>query len=82
MGNVATSKLVIDSDVVIDFLRRKSDTLLTALTRFHTHLTAVTVYELEVTAIKSERQVQHFEKILQWVTVLTLDSAAPSYPAW
>jgi predicted nucleic acid-binding protein len=73
---MATSDLVIDSDVIIDFLRRKSNTLLDAVTYFHGHLTAVTVYEIEVTAVKSERQVQQFGKILQWVTVIPLDSAA------
>ena len=73
---MATSDLVIDSDVIIDFLRRKSNTLLDAVTHFHGHLTAVTVYEIEVTAVKSEGQVQQFGKILQWVTVLPLDSAA------
>ena len=73
---MATSDLVIDSDVIIDFLRRKSNILLDALTHFRGHLTAVTVYEIEITAIKSERQVQQFGKILQWVTVLPLDGAA------
>ncbi len=73
---MATSDLVLDTDIIIDFLRRKSNVLLDALTHYNGHLTAVTVYEIEVTAVKSQRQVQQFGQILQKVTVLPLDSAA------
>jgi len=55
---MATSHLIVDSDVVVDFLRRQSDALLDALVHFNCHLTAVTVYEIEVAAIRSERQAQ------------------------
>jgi tRNA(fMet)-specific endonuclease VapC len=73
---MATSHLVIDSDIVISFLRRKSNALLEAITYFNCHLTAITVYEIEVTAIKSERQVEQFRQVLQWLTVLPLDVIA------
>lgn len=73
---MATSNLIIDSDVIIDFLRRQSTTLLEALTHFSCHLTSVTVYEIEVTAIKSVRQAEQFEQVLPWLTVLPLDSTA------
>ena len=67
---------MLDSDILIDFLRRQSTTLLDALTHFSCHLTAVTVYEIEVTAIKSVRQTEQFEQVLPWLTILPLDSTA------
>ena len=73
---MATSGLIIDTDIIIDFLRRQSNTLVDALTHFHCHLTAVTVYEIEVTAIKSARQTEQFGQVLQWLTVLSLDITA------
>jgi tRNA(fMet)-specific endonuclease VapC len=73
---MATSHLVIDSDIVISFLRRKSNALLEATTRFNCYLTAITVYEIEVTAIKSERQTEQFGQVLRWLPVLPLDVAA------
>jgi tRNA(fMet)-specific endonuclease VapC len=66
---------------MIDFLRRTSNTLLDALTHFNGHLTAITVYEIKVTAIKSQGQGQRFEQILSRVTVLPLDCAAARYAA-
>lgn len=73
---MATSNLVIDSDIVVDFLRRQSNTLLGALSHFSCHLTAITVYEIEVTAIKSARQTEQFGQVLQWLTILPLDVTA------
>ena len=54
------SDLIVDSDVIIDFLRRQSDVLVKALTLFRCHITAITLYEIQVAAIKSERQAQQF----------------------
>ena len=73
---MADSDLVIDSDVVIDFLRRKSNTLLEALTHYRGHITVITIFEIEVSAIRSVRQGQRFDQLLQWVTVLPLDVTA------
>lgn len=73
---MAKSDLIIDSDVIIDFLRRQSDAFLNALTHFHCHITAVTVYEIEVTAVKSQRQTKQFEQILSWLTVAPFDVVA------
>lgn len=71
-----SSELVIDSDIIIDFLRRRSNVLLNALTYFHCYITAVTVYEIEATAMKSDRQMQQFAQVLRWASVLPLDSDA------
>ena len=33
------------------------------------HVTAIIIYELEAVAVKSDRQIQQIEEILQWVMV-------------
>ena len=73
---MAISDLVLDSDVIIDFLRRHSDALLDVLTRYRGHLTAITVYEIEATMVQSDRQMQQFGQMVQLMRVLPLDAAA------
>jgi len=73
---MAESTLVIDTDIIIDFLRRHTDTLFVALSHYQAHLTAITVYELEVSAVRSARQAQQFERLLTWLDILPLDDLA------
>ena len=70
------SDLIIDSDVIIDFLRRRSDVSLDALTRFRCHITAITLYEIQSAAIRSERQAKQFAQALQYTTILPFDAEA------
>lgn len=78
---MATSDLVLDSDVIIDFLRHRSNTLLDTLTRYRGHMTAISVYEIEATVVQSDRQAQQFRQLVQLMPVLSMDAAAASEAA-
>ena len=73
---MATPQLCLDTDTVIDYLRRRSDVLERALSRFDCALTAVTVYELEIGLMRSPRQQSLFDDLLSILTVLPLDRDA------
>lgn len=76
MVTVATAQLCLESDIVIDYLRRYNDVLERALSQFDCALTAVTVYELEIGLARSPRQKALFDDLMSFVTVLPLDREA------
>jgi tRNA(fMet)-specific endonuclease VapC len=53
---MASPQLVVDTDIIVDYLRRRADTLRTAQSRFSCAMTAITLYELKAVGIRSERQ--------------------------
>jgi tRNA(fMet)-specific endonuclease VapC len=73
---VAATQLVIDSDVVIDLLRRSAPTLRVALARLDCSITAVTLYELLATPELSGRQVTALNHRLELMPVLPFDGSA------
>jgi len=70
------SDLILDSDIIVDFLRRRSDLLLDVLVRFDCHITAITLYEIQAVAIRSERQERRFARMLQYINILPFDATA------
>jgi predicted nucleic acid-binding protein len=76
MGDMAAAQLVIDSDILIDYLRRHADTLLVAINHFDCGLTAVSLYEVWATPTLSERQQRVLSQVLSLVDVLPLDALA------
>lgn len=73
---MATPYLCIDSDVVIDYLRRKSDVLERVLGQYDCAFTAVTVYELEIGLAHSPRQAAALADLLTIVSVLPFNREA------
>ncbi len=74
-------ELVIDTDIIIDFLRRQSDVLEKAIGRYACAITAVTAYELQAVAVQSDRQMQALQDFLQVVAVLPFDAEAARHSA-
>ena len=76
MVTMATPQLCLDSDVIVDYLRRRDNVLERALSRFNCAFTAVTVYELEIGLFRSPRQSTLFTDLLGIVAVLPLNYEA------
>lgn len=81
MGDMATSRLVIDSDVVIDQLRKHDFALQTAIEHFDCALTAITLYELNAAPSYTEQQRAALSEILSVVDVLPFDTRAAEQSA-
>jgi tRNA(fMet)-specific endonuclease VapC len=73
---MATAQLGIDTDIVIDYLRRRTGALERAIGLFDCSLTAITVYELEIGLVHAPRQSALFHELLGIVSVLPLDHAS------
>jgi tRNA(fMet)-specific endonuclease VapC len=76
-----TVQLVIDTDIIIDFLRGKSMLLQKAVEQFDCGITAVSLYELQAVAVRSQRQEELFAEFLTTVAVLPFDHASASMAA-
>jgi tRNA(fMet)-specific endonuclease VapC len=73
---MATAQLGIDTDIVIDYLRRRTGVLERAIGSFECSFTAITVYELEIGLAHAPSQYALFQELLGIVSVLPLDHAA------
>ena len=76
-----TVQLVIDTDIIIDFLRGKSMLLQKAVEQFDCGITAVSLYELQAVAVRSQRQEELFADFLTTVAVLPFDHKSASMAA-
>ena len=76
MAAVDNIQLIIDTDIVIDFLRRRSEILQKVIDRFTCGITAVTFYELLAVAVRSPQQEQLLSEFISIVTVLPFDQEA------
>ena len=70
---MADSRLCIDTDVVVDYLRRRNDILERAISQFDCFFTAMTVYELEIGLARAPSQYAGFQELLALISVLPLD---------
>ncbi len=70
---MATPQLVIDTDIIIDYLRRRTDVLRTARLRFSCAMTAITLYELKSVSVRSERQERTITTLAEVLDVLPFD---------
>ena len=76
MAAVDNVQLIIDTDIVIDFLRRRSQILQKAIDHFTCGITAVTFYELLAVAVRSPQQEQRLSEFTSIVAVLPFDQEA------
>ncbi len=81
---MAVPQLVVDTDVIVDYLRRRTEVLRTACLRFPCALTAITLYELKAVGTRSERQERLISTLVQVLDVLSFDrkSAEESARIW
>jgi tRNA(fMet)-specific endonuclease VapC len=84
VANMEAVNLVLDTDVVIDYLRRRSLLLAQATLRFSCAITAVTFYELLAVPTLSTRQKQVLQEVRHALPILPLDeqAAAKSATVW
>jgi predicted nucleic acid-binding protein len=68
-----TTRLVIDSDIIIDQFRGYTSILLSAIELFDCSLTAVGLYELWAAPVISAQQRIHLDDLLTTVNILQLD---------
>jgi predicted nucleic acid-binding protein len=73
---MANTRLGIDTDVIVDYLRRRNEFLERAISQFDCLFTAITVYELEIGLIRAPGQYRVFQELLALVSVLPLDQDA------
>jgi len=78
---MATSRLVIDSDVVIDQLRRHEFALQRAGENFDCARTAISLYELNAAPYYTDQQRSALAEILSVVEVLPFDAQAAGQAA-
>lgn len=70
------AQLVVDTDIVIDYLRQYASTLEKVITLYNCGITAVTLYELRVSLAKSERQQKRFAQVFPYLKVIPFDQVA------
>jgi len=69
-------QLVVDTDIVIDFLRQHPSILQKVFLQFKVGITAVTLYEVQAIAVRSARQEQALADFLTLCPVLPFDEQA------
>ena len=76
MAHLAAPELIIDTDIIIDYLHRRSRTLEIATSQYSCGITAITWYELEAIPSRSERQRDLLRRLTAMMPVLPFDVAA------
>lgn len=81
---MATTQLVIDTDVGIDHLRKKTGVLKHVLALYACAITAVNLYELRSVPIVSDNQRKTLEEVLQITDVIPFnqDAAEKAAEVW
>jgi len=81
---MAAPQLVVDTDIIIDYLRRRTEVLRVACLRFSCAMTAITLYELKAVGIRSDRQEQLISLLTEILDVLSFDrrSAEEAARVW
>ena len=83
MEKVEAPKVVVDTDIIIDYLRKRqpgAELLKRAYLKYHLHVTSITVYEL-LYGVQKSGKANLINRLLTYVTVLTFDEAAANKAA-
>lgn len=78
---MVAAQLICDTDIIIDHLRQRNDTLRSALTRYRCAITAITLYELLAVPALYARQAHILDQLLSLVTVIPFDHNAAKQSA-
>ena len=73
---MATAQLVIDTDVLIDHLRKKTGILKHVLRIYSCAITAINLYELRSVPFMSDRQRNTLEEVLQITKIIPFNQNA------
>lgn len=81
---MATPQLVVDTDIIVDYLRQRTEVLRAACLRFSCAMTAITLYELKAVGVRSERQERLISVLTGVLEVLPFDrrSAEEAAEVW
>ena len=81
---MAALQLVIDTDIIVDYLRRRADVLRIARLNFSCAMTAITLYELKAVGVRSERQEKLIAILVGLLDILPFDrrSAEQGAEVW
>ncbi len=78
MESLEASKIVVDTDVIIDYLKKKqpgAELLKKAYRNYRLHVTSVTVYEL-MYGVQKSGKTGLINRLLDYVTVIPFDGPA------
>ena len=81
MVQLADAQLIIDTDIVVDYLRGREATLEAALLRYECAITAICLYELLAVRVRSPRQEGLIEQLRSVVSVLPFNAEAATFAA-
>ena len=70
------TQIIIDTDVIIDYLRRRSDGLVHVLEEFNCATTTITLFELLAVAVRSTQQEQRLAEFQTIVLTIPFDESA------
>lgn len=78
---MADSKICVDTDIVVEYLQGKHDAFITAILRFDTCISSITLFELESVATLTTRQTQLLYQVYLAVNTLPFDEEAARHTA-
>jgi len=78
---VATERVVVDTDIIIDYLRRRERTLEHALGQFDCAITVITWYELNAVPAHSSRQFRLLASLAEIMEILPFNHPAADQAA-
>ena len=81
MAIMAARRTIVDTDIIIDYLRRRERTLELALQQFECSITAISWYELNAVSRHSPRQQHLIARIPEILPVIPFDHRAADYAA-
>lgn len=70
MAELASPQFVVDTNIIVDYLRRREATLRSLLLRYRCAMTAMTLYELKALPTLSPRQEHLIVTLCEVITVL------------
>jgi len=73
---MATSRLILDTDIIIDHLRKHTEVVKIVLRHYETAITAINHYELLSVPFLSENQLASLNQVLQIVDIIPFDKQA------
>ena len=76
MGIMASSRICLDTDVIIDYLSGYPEAVINAAVQYDAYITTVTLFELEATTFLTQHQRQLLQRIYLAINVIPLDELA------
>ncbi len=78
MEKVETPAVVVDTDIIIDYLKKRqpgANLLKKTYLKYRIHITSITLYEL-LYGVQQSRRINLINRLLKYVTVISFNEAA------